>query len=93
MGRNVNGLNLTDKEKAELARECTISDYMDDEAARLNGLLDAGKITYGYYLDKMDCLRETAEREYDKVAEYFPEPEPETEESDWDSLQEYMEAY
>jgi len=93
MGRNVRGLELTAQESSDLAHEWTISDLMEDEKSRLEGLLNAGKITRDEFFDGMDRLRETAEKRYidDCITS---ESEPfNVSESDWDYLQEYLEAF
>ena len=95
MGRNVNGLDLTDNEKDELAREWAIEDLMLDEKLILGGLLNSGKISEDYYWDRIDKLRKSAEEKY--AAEFLSSASVSEsfgfEESDWDGLQEYMESF
>lgn len=82
MGRNTNGLEMTAEERTKLSKEWYISDKMNDIESRLKYEMDGGIITLDEYLDEMDRLRESAEKEDDYE-----------EESDWDDFEDYMEAF
>ena len=98
MGRNVEGLELTEKQKSEIAYEWIISDFMADEEDTLRRMLDRKLISRDEYLDRMENLRESAEERYrhefrDDLNDDESEDDYEPNYSDWDDLQDYLEAF
>lgn len=91
--RNATNIAMTVEERSKLAYEWTISDLMDDERQRLQRMLDRGVICRDEYYDGLDRLRETAEETYKHEFSQVEEEQDWAEESDWDNLQEYMEAF
>ena len=78
----------------EMIREKTVSDLMEDKETILKGFLNSGKISRDEYFDGIENLRESVEEEYSWL---FEDEEEEDisffHDSDWDYLQEYLEAF
>ena len=78
----------------DVVYERTISDLMEDKETILKGFLNSGKISRDEYLDQIENLRESVEKENSWLFEDDEEDislEPYY--SDWDDLQDYLEAF
>ena len=98
MGRNIDGLELTEKQKSEIVYEWTISDFMEDEEDTLRRMLKGKLISRDEFLDRMENLRESAEERYrHEFQDDFEADESEhdlsPQYSEWDDLQDYLEAF
>ena len=79
----------------DVVYERTISDLMEDKETILKGFLNSGKISRDEYLDQIENLRESVEKENSWLFEDDEEEEDISffHDSDWDYLQEYLEAF
>ena len=78
----------------DVVYERTISDLMEDKETILKGFLNSGKISRDEYLDQIENLRESVEKENSWLFDDDEEDislEPYY--SDWDDLQDYLEAF